>query len=130
MPSFGRHSTERLETCHPHLIGICREIIKHRDCSVFCGHRNETAQTAVFENGQSKTPWPRSKHNTSPSRAIDIGPYPVDWDDRRGFDHFAGYVLGIADIMGIPLRWGGDWDGDNDLHDQSFNDLVHFELKG
>jgi peptidoglycan L-alanyl-D-glutamate endopeptidase CwlK len=26
------------------------------------------------------------------------------------------------------IRWGGDWDMDNDLSDNTFNDLVHFEL--
>ena len=30
--------------------------------------------------------------------------------------------------MGIDLIWGGDWDGDTDLKDNAFDDLVHFEL--
>ena len=36
-------------------------------------------------------------------------------------------MLGVAAAEGIKIRWGGDWDRDNDLADQSFNDLVHFE---
>jgi len=53
----------------------------------------------------------------------------IRWYDTKSFYHFAGFVLGIAAVMGIELRWGGDWDMDDDLHDQTFNDLVHFELK-
>ena len=39
----------------------------------------------------------------------------------------AGLVLGIAAVFGIKIRWGGDWDSDNDLNDQKFMDLAHFE---
>ena len=30
--------------------------------------------------------------------------------------------------MDIKIRWGGNWDG-GDLEQQSFDDLVHFELR-
>ena len=30
--------------------------------------------------------------------------------------------------MGIKLRWGGDWDGDWQTRDNTFDDLPHFEL--
>jgi len=32
--------------------------------------------------------------------------------------------------MEIPIRWGGDWDRDHCLSDQSFDDLVHFATHG
>lgn len=70
-----------------------------------------------------------SKHLALPSRAVDVAPYPINWGDKKRFYHFAGYVQGLAAQLGISLRWGGDWDGDNDLNDQTFFDLVHFELK-
>lgn len=41
---------------------------------------------------------------------------------------FAGIVKGVALAMGISIRWGGDWDNDNNFDDQTFNDLPHFEL--
>ncbi len=43
------------------------------------------------------------------------------------FYYFAGFVMGTAAAMGVRLRWGGDWDGDTELDDQKFRDLVHFE---
>jgi len=30
--------------------------------------------------------------------------------------------------MGVTLRWGGDWDRDTEVQDNSFDDLVHFEI--
>lgn len=50
--------------------------------------------------------------------------------DLARFYYFGGYVLGRASEQDLDLRWGGDWDGDRDVHDQSFDDLVHFELRG
>lgn len=41
---------------------------------------------------------------------------------------FAGYVMRVADELGIKLRYGGDWDGDKKTADQSFNDLPHYEI--
>ena len=41
--------------------------------------------------------------------------------------YFGGFVLGTAAQMGIDIRWGGDWDGDRDIHEQNFDDLVHYE---
>lgn len=87
------------------------------------------------------------------SKAVDVIPYPVDWrfegdlfvsepgffpTKRQDFEDiihnierwfmFGGFVKGIAQHMGIPIRWGGDWDGDNQMSDQKFDDLPHFEL--
>lgn len=114
---------------HGKLQDIFFEVIKGYDCSILCGFRDEAAQNEAFHTGRSKKQWPNSKHNGTPSLAVDVAPYPIDWDDERRFYHFAGYVKGIADQLGISIRWGGDWDGDNDLNDQHFFDLVHFELE-
>jgi peptidoglycan LD-endopeptidase CwlK len=130
MPSFGKKSIERLKTCDPKLQELFNEVVKHYDCSVLEGHRTRERQTELFfaKPQRSKVQWPNSKHNTFPSKGIDISPYPIDWDNTKRFYHFAGYVQGIANQMGIKIRFGGDWDNDFDLDDQSFMDLVHFEL--
>ena len=49
--------------------------------------------------------------------------------------YFGGYTLGVASEllrhgeMEKSVRWGGDWDNDRDIMDQTFDDLPHFELK-
>lgn len=40
----------------------------------------------------------------------------------------AGVILTVAQKLKIKLRWGGDWDGDGDRLNNSFDDLAHFEL--
>ena len=61
--------------------------------------------------------------------AVDVAPYPIDWEDRDRFHYFGGYVLGIAKSLGLNIRWGGDWDQDTQTKDNKFDDLVHFEIK-
>ncbi len=77
---------------------------------------------------RSKIRWPDGKHNTVPSSAVDVTPYPVVWDDRERQTLFAGFVLATAKAMDIDLRWGGDWDRDTEVRDNTFDDLVHFEI--
>ena len=128
MPRFGKSSIKRLETAHPKLQEIFNEVIKHVDCSVLQGHRGEEEQNRYFDEGKSKVKYPNGRHNAYPSRAVDVTPYPVDWDDRERQTLFAGLVLGIATMKGIKLRWGGDWNRDFHVQDNKFDDFPHFEL--
>lgn len=128
MPRFGKKSQDNLDTCHPDLQKLLNEVIKGFDCSVLCGHRGKDEQNEAFRLNQSTLQWPDSKHNDAISTAVDVVPYPIDWENLKRFYMFGGYVLGIAEQMGIDIRWGGDWDQDTFIKDQNFNDLPHFEL--
>ena len=129
MPRFGTKSKMQLHTCSGDLVSLFNEVIKHFDCSVIEGHRGEKKQNKAYNKGNSKVKFPNGKHNSSPSMAVDVAPYPIDWNDRDRFHYFAGYVLGTAKQMGLRIRWGGDWDMDTQTKDNKFDDLVHFELK-
>lgn len=128
MPALGKASQEKLATCDPRLQKVFNEVIKHFDCTVIEGHRGEAAQNKAFAEGKSKLKYPQGKHNKTPSLAADVLPYPIDWNDTNRMRYFAGFVVGIAATMGIKLRWGGDWNQNTELKDNSFNDLPHFEL--
>ena len=133
MPYFGSSSMERLKTCHPDLQRIMLEAIKHIDFTVVCGHRDKEEQQAAYREGRSQLDWPHSKHNKMPSLAVDLAPYyptkpNIRWDDHAGFIYLAGMIKGIAAVLGFKIRWGGDWDQDNDQKDERFRDLPHFEL--
>ena len=128
MPQFGPKSKRKLSTIHPDLQRVCNEVIKWYDYTVLVGHRGREAQDEAFDKGRSKLKWPRSKHNQTPSLAVDVAPYPVDWNDHGRFHLLAGYMLHAAAQLGIRLRWGGDWDG-NPRTKNNFNDLPHFEIK-
>ena len=130
MPKFGKRSKERLETCDNRLQLVFNEVIRYVDCSILEGHRSGERQNKLFEEGKTKVKYPNGRHNANPSRAIDVAPYPIDWDDRERFHLFAGFVLGIAKAMGIELRWGGDWNMNFEVDDNQFDDFPHFELRG
>ena len=128
MPYFGRRSKKQLTTCDKKLQDVFNEVIKHVDCSVLEGHRGEVRQNELYEEGKTKVYFPNGRHNANPSRAVDVVPYPIDWNDRERFHLFAGFVLGIAQSMGIKLRWGGDWNMNFEVDDNNFDDFPHFEL--
>ena len=98
------------------------------DITILEGHRSRKNQTMFFTKGVSKVEWPDSKHNVWPSEAVDAAPAPIDWEDYARFYFLAGVVKAVAAAHNVKVRWGGDWDGDTDFNDQSFNDLVHFEF--
>ena len=128
MPNFSDKSLAKLATCDPHLQRVFHEVIHDFDCTILEGHRNKERQNQKVAEGKSQVRWPDGKHNTVPSMAVDVCPYPIVWDDRERQTLFAGFVLATAKAMDVNLRWGGDWDRDTEVRDNGFDDLVHFEL--
>lgn len=132
MNKFSQKSLERLNTCHPDLQKVFNKVIENYDCTIICGHRGKDEQDEAVRLGKSKLQWPNSKHNQLLSLAVDVAPYPINFENKHKklarFYHFAGFFMATAETMGIKLRWGGDWDRDLDFEDQNFDDLPHFEL--
>ena len=126
MPRFSQKSQERLASCDPNLQKLFNEAIKYFNCIILEGHRSNERQTLLLSQGKTKTA--QSKHLSDPSRAVDAAPYPYNDKDIRRHYFFGGFISGLAKTMGIKIRWGGDWDQDTEVNDQTFNDLVHFEL--
>lgn len=134
MPSFGESSRIALETCHIGLQQLALEVVKVYDCSVLEGHRDKLMQDIYFHRGFSKVKWPNSKHNLNPSLAIHLVPWFVKkphirWSDTAKFYQFSGVVIAVAHRLNLSIRFGGNWDGDEDLHDSEFLDLAHWETQ-
>lgn len=119
MAKFSSRSQERLDTCDPRLKLIMEELIQVMDVTILCGHRNEEDQNKAFASGNSKLQWPNSKHNSFPSKAVDVAPYPISWEDIDRFERMCGIIEGIAHSKGIRIRLGRDF---------SFKDYPHIEL--
>lgn len=128
MPSFSGKSLAHLRTCDARLQSILNEVIKYTDFTVLCGHRGQKEQAEALAAGKSKVGWPNSKHNSLPSKAVDIAPYPIDWNDEVRFARLMGHVERVANEQGIKLRFGLDFDGDGWSSDERFLDFPHIEL--
>lgn len=134
MPSFSNKSKERLLTCDQRLQAIFMDAVGIHDCTILEGHRSSERQAKLYAAGQSKVEY--SRHNRLPSYAVDVAPWPLpnNWGEdhekeKAKFYYFAGIIKAVAARYGYKVRWGGDWDGDNDFKDQTFDDLVHFEIE-
>lgn len=134
MAKFSAASKKQYDTLCKELQAICDVAIDRFDFVIIEGFRDELKQNQAFIKGASKVKWPNGKHNKNPSDAMDIAPYPIDWSDDadaiRRFVYLAGYIMSIADELCIKLRWGGDWDSDQDLRDEKgkLRDWGHFEV--
>jgi peptidoglycan L-alanyl-D-glutamate endopeptidase CwlK len=127
MPKFSSKSRNRLDTCHDDIVRLFDEVIKERDCTIICGARTLEAQQQAFRDGFSKIDGikEKSKHQIDEknpkSHAVDVLPYPINWNDVKGHTEFAEFVLKKAAEMGIKIIWGGNW--------KKFKDRPHFELE-
>ena len=153
MPKFSSRSKERLDTCHKDLVTLFNEVIKDFDCTVVYGHRTPDEQFELYKKGRKEIygKWvvkdrkkivtykdgheKKSKHNEFPSLAVDVAPYPIEWSNTDRMYYFAGWVMGLAERLKDEgkitndIVFGGDWDDDTKVKDQSFMDLVHFQIK-
>lgn len=143
---FGKTSTDRLHSCHEDLVKIHQKAIELSpiDYGISEGYRSPERQLQLFTEGKSKIDGVNQlgKHNVMPSMATDIFIYHPDINIRRKLIYHneslamvAGVIIASAELLyskgeiAHKIRWGGNWDKDGViLLDQSFDDLVHFEL--
>jgi len=135
---YGRRSIERLNTVNPLLKQVLINVLNFgiMDISIIYGVRRKEEQNILFEKGLSKLKWPKSKHNIletgAKALAVDAAPF-INGKVSYDYNHCcysAGLIMGEAKRMGLHVRWGGDWNEDGEaITDQTFNDLLHFELK-
>ena len=134
MPKFSQASFSKLSSCHLDLQALFFEVIRSRDCTILEGYRNEVDQEKAFAKGNTKLHWPNGKHNHQPALAVDVIKYPIDWNDTMGNCYFAGFVMGVAESLYAArkitnkIRWGGDFNENNEVKDGKFIDIVHFEI--
>jgi hypothetical protein len=129
MAVFSKASAAKLKTCHINLQVILLEAIKEIDFVVLCGERTIAEQQKLYAQGRTTAGnivthidgiTKKSNHNYTPSLAVDIAPYPIDWNNLDRFRDLAKVIKRIAMENSIELRWGGDF--------SKLKDFPHFEL--
>ena len=140
MPALSQFSMDNLNTCDRRLDIVFRKVAEEYDIRVLEGVRSWARQAQLLAEGKTTKGPGESNHNPPKladgtedpdwlSRAVDVVPYPIDWNDAKRFIYLAGLVIGVGRAMGINIRWGGNWDEDQVIiDDQNFDDLPHFEV--
>lgn len=132
---FGTASEQNLSECSFDLQYIAREALAYgiMDFAVIEGYRTDEKQHEYFLAKKSKLDagHPKARHNQKPSLAFDAAPFvngKISWN-KLHCCVLAGIILAAAKKLGYDLRWGGNWDQDDEpITDQYFQDLVHYEL--
>jgi len=131
MAEFGKRSRQILEHVHPDIVRVLTEAIKTFDFTVTAGRRTYEEQKALYDKGRTTAgpivTWcdglnDRSRHQSDPGEAVDLAPWPIDWNDDARFIKLGEHVLDCAERLGVRLEWGGHWRGRK-------RDLPHFELR-
>ncbi len=126
---FGKTSKRKLSECDEKLQKIACVVIRGYGFTVICGHRNKEDQNKAYEQKFSLKKFPNSKHNSTPSKAMDIIPDKGGWNaGREQFILMIGMIKGVALNLGIVIRCGIDFNSNNDLEDDNFIDSAHIEL--
>ena len=108
---LGTRSAQSLSGVNPDMVAVVERAIEITE-----GIRHINRQRELLKAGKSTTL--NSRHITG--HAVDMVPYPVDWEDLERFELMAEAMKEAADELDIPIVWGGDW--------KSFYDAPHFEL--
>ena len=118
---FSTKSKNILNSVNPKLQKLFNEVIKYYDISIISGFRTVEEQQELFKQNRSRCDGINkiSKHQTK--NAVDIIPYPINWEDINKFYEVAGCIKTISNQQGLKINWGGDW--------KSFKDYPHWEIE-
>ena len=139
MFTFSERSLNNLKGVHPKLVAVVHRALELSaiDFTVLEGVRSQERQNELWAQGRTKpgqvVTWIQStgKHGIQKDgygHAVDLAPYPIDWNDYARFDSLANIMFAAAKELGVTLRWGGNWDMDELIHERGESDSPHFEL--
>lgn len=128
---FGARSTRELLTVHPDIQKVMFKALDLgvMDFSVIQGRRTQAEQDRLYAQGRTEpgpiVTWTRDSlhlpQENGLASAIDIVPYPIDWQDEARFHQLSGIIKSAANLVGVELDWGYDLWG---------KDMPHWQLRG
>lgn len=154
--SLGNNSKSKLTGVHPDIVKVVERAIQitsqdfivlegvrgKEQCYINWGKGRSAATLAVVgvptkyaQPKMGKVTWLNdplnSKHciqKDGYGHAVDLVPYPVDWNTLSKFEAIGKAMLTAAKELKISLRWGADWDRDGKLREKGETDSPHFEI--
>jgi peptidoglycan LD-endopeptidase CwlK len=136
---LSEQSAAKLVGVHPNMVKVVTRALEIGlvDFRVLEGVRTPARQKELYAQGRTK-PGPKvtwtlkSNHFKNPKtgfgEAVDIVPLPIDWNKLEPFDRMAKAMFQASRELGIPIRWGADWDRDGKPRERGESDSPHFEL--
>lgn len=131
--SLSQKSLDRLKGVNPRLVDVVRRAIEltAQDFMVLEGLRTKERQAELYAQGRT-TPgkivtWTMESRHID-GDAVDLVPYPVDWNDLSKFDAISRAMFKAADELNIAIRWGADWNHNGRAREKGETDSPHFEL--
>jgi len=125
---LGQRSLDRLKGVNPSLVAVFKRACETMpfDVTVLEGLRSYERQQELLKQGATKVSV--SRHMSG--NALDIAPYPIDWNDLERFQIVAEHMFKAAEELGIVIRWGGTWERTftKPVKWAKFLDAPHFEL--
>lgn len=125
---LGQRSLDRLKGVNPSLVAVFKRACETMpfDVTVLEGLRSYERQQELLKKGATKVSV--SRHMSG--NALDIAPYPIDWNDLERFRILAKHMFSAAQELGITIRWGATWLShyEEPIKWAKFLDAPHFEL--
>lgn len=126
MYKWSKTSEQRRKGVHPILMRVTDRALGYGilDLTIppYGGLRNLSDQKKLVDRGASKTL--NSLHRVQPEtgfgHAIDVVPYPIDWNDLERFKLMGTLMFKAAMEEGVIIEWGGHW---------NWKDYPHFQLR-
>ena len=138
--TLSKASLDKLQGVHPKLVDVVKRAIEltKQDFKVLEGVRTPERQKELYAQGRTK-PGPKvtwtltSNHFVNPKtgygHAVDLVPYPVDWNTSSKFDAISKAVFAAAKELDVNIRWGKDWNQNGRPGEKGETDSPHFEIK-
>lgn len=130
---LGKTSLARLQGVDETLVNVVKRAIEisEVDFTVLEGVRTLERQRELYAQGRTApgkiVTWTmKSRHIEG--KAVDLVPYPLDWNDLEKFNKIKDAMFQAARELDVNLRWGADWDGDGKYREKGEYDSPHFEI--
>lgn len=136
--ALGSKSLAKLDGVHPNLIRVIKRAISitQQDFTILEGVRTPERQKELYAQGRTKpgniVTWTLTSNHFKKAdgygHAVDLAPYPIDWNDNKRFDLVADAMFKAAKLENVKIRWGADWDQDGNPRERGESDSLHWEL--
>ena len=131
--SLSETSLSRLSRVDARLVAVVKRAIQitTQDFMVLEGYCSQERQDELYAQGRTKpgpvVTWVKVGTHTS-GTAVDLVPYPVDWNDLSKFDAISKAMFDAAKELGVKIRWGANWNQNGTPRERGESDSPHFEL--